>query len=76
MMISPAISDQRAFDGGGEEFGLSMPVGVVHVAGFGGHVQAIEPDEAGDDVDRAFQGVGENGYGMGKVIGDHFRGKG
>ena len=65
--------DERAFDGGGEEFGFAVAVGVILVAGFGGDMEAKEADDAGDDVDDAFEGVGEHGDGLGEVVGGEFQ---
>jgi len=65
----PRHDDQRAFDGGREEFSFTVTVRVVFVAGLGCYVEAIQPDEACDDVHRAFQCVGKHGDGLGKIIG-------
>lgn len=61
--------DQRALDGGREEFRFAMAVRMIDVAGFGGDVEAIEPDKPGDDIDGAFECVGEYGHTLGKVVG-------
>jgi hypothetical protein len=64
--------DQRPFDGGREKFGFAVTIGVVLVTGLGRDMQAIEANEAGEDVDRAFEGVGEDCDGLCKVVGGEF----
>jgi len=64
----PGHDDQRAFHGGREKFRLAMPVGVVFVAGLGGHIETVQPDKTRNDIDGAFQGIGEHGHGLGKIV--------
>jgi len=71
----PGHRDEGSFDGGGEEFGFAVTVGVVFVAGFVGDMETVEADDTGDDVDGAFEGVGEDGDGLGEVVGGEFEQK-
>jgi len=69
----PGHDDEGAFYGGGKKFGLAMTIRVIFIPGFGGDVQTIKPDKAGDDVDGAFQRVGEDGDGLGEIISEELQ---
>lgn len=64
----PGHNDQRAFHSGGEKFRLAMPIRMVFIAWLGGYIEAIQSNKTSNDIDGAFQGIGEYGYGLCKIV--------
>ena len=58
----PGHSDQGAFDGGRDEFYLSMSIGMIIVPRLGRQMQTVKSHNARENVHNAFESIGENGH--------------